>query len=426
MKKVSINVIALITLLSSTLNAQNANQGQFIKRYWYQHGIEHGNPNFNRSIRVNSPDIVLHPLYGKRVEVRGNGMAQILAEEELDQIASAGLYMELWGGHPGTRGKEVTVNGRSTYAIPEVGTADDHCTYHYPLIPLKITDLVNGYNAFQFSCQQGSSFWGHFLIDNVCLLLGLKDEHNDLKVTGLQGFEATVSAHTQSPNAIELQLVSSGVDPSEIEKVEYFGYYEGFDDNGNGLEKDWHGYTKNKIPQYIVGQSDTAPFKAVWNTTMLKPQNDMKVKAEIHFKNHEQISYITAETADLHIPVRTATRIDRFRSQDMPIPFWSRANQLNTCTIIADVVPDKIEKAELHILIWDGGEGQIKDHFKFNGKPLPLASGKHAHDVIYRIFEIDPSLIKAGENTIELRSDTEHHGIEVLLPGPELVIRSIK
>ncbi|MEX1239987.1 MAG: hypothetical protein WEB30_09720 [Cyclobacteriaceae bacterium] len=197
-------------------------------------------------------------------------------------------------------------------------------------------------------------------------------------------------------------------------------------DNGNGQERDWHGYTKDKIPQNIIGQSEVAPFKFIWNTSMLAAQTHVKVMAEIHFKNATDISYVTPYFEGLQIPVRPNLRVDRFLSHDMPAPFWSRANRLKTCTIFADVVPKKIQRAELHVIIWDGGEGQVKDHFKFNGKALPLASGNHRHDVIYRVFEIDPSLIKVGENTIELLSDTEDHGIEVLLPGPALIVRTIR
>ncbi len=423
MKKVFTGLVMWL-LMHQPLSAQEA--GQFVKRYWYENGIAQGNPNFNHTIRINAPEIGLHPVFGKRVEVRGNGMIQVLAEEALDQIESAALYLEVWGGHPHTQQKKVSVNGRNTYELPEVGTAEGHCTYHYPLIPLKITDLVNGYNVFQFSCEQGASFWGHFLIDNACLLLGLKDGHPELKTTGLQGFEATVSSRPLSADAISLQLAISGRDASAIEKVTYFGYYEAFDDNGNGLERDWHGYTKKKIPQHVLGESRTPPFNVEWDIAMLAPQNNVKVKAEVSFKNNTDISYVTAVTEGITIPVRAESRVDRFRSYDIPVPFWSRAGKLNTCTIVADVVPEKIEKAELHVLIWDGGEGNVKEHFKLNGNALPLAGGKHAHDVIYRIFEIDPSWIKAGENKIELLSDTEHHGIEVLLPGPELRIKSAR
>ena len=395
--------------------------GKFIKPYWYQAGKEHGNPKFNNRIRVNAPEVVLHPDFGKRIEVRGNGMIQILTEEPLDQIAAAYLYLEMWGGHPGTANKRVIVNGRNTYPIPEVGTAAGNCTYQYPLIPLKITDLVNGYNAFQFACDNGTSFWGHFLIDNACLQLVLKNEHPALNTAGLQEFTAMVTSAGQNEDAIKLQLQTNDV--SKIAKVEYHGYYIGFDDNGNNLERDWHGYTKNKLPENIIGSSDTPPFSVTWSISMLPAQNEVSVKAVIHFKNND-ILYMTPETRGLQVPVRPDVQVNQFKSYDMPYPFWSRANRLNTCTIYADVIPDEIEKAELHILIWDGGEGTVEDHFKFNNQPLQLASRQHAHDVIYRIFEVDPAMIKTGENEIELLSDTEHHGIEVLLPGPLLVVRS--
>ena len=396
--------------------------GKFIKKYWYQSGQEHGNPKFNDRIRVNAPEVTLHPSFGKRIEVRGNGMVQILAEEPLDQLAEAYLYLEMWGGHPGTANKRVTVNGRSTYAIPEMGTATENCTYQYPRIPLKITDLVNGYNVFQFACDSGDSFWGHFLIDNVCLQLVLKNENPALNAAGLQSFTAEVMAASQNADTIQLQLQAS--DLSKIAKVEYHGYYTGYDDNGNNLEHDWHGYTKNKLPENIIGSSEKAPFSVTWNTSMLPAQNAVKVKAVIHFKDNDEIVYISPEKGNIIIPARPGAQVTLFKSSDIPHPFWSRANKLNTCTIYTDAVPKTIEKAELHILIWDGGAGTVQDHFKFNGHPLQLASGAHAHDVIYRIFELDPTWIKSGENKIELLSDTEHHGIEVLLPGPALVIRS--
>jgi hypothetical protein len=35
-------------------------------------------------------------------------------------------------------------------------------------------------------------------------------------------------------------------------------------------------------------------------------------------------------------------------------------------------------------------------------------------------------MLRKGPNRIELLSDTEPHGIEVLLPGPAIVVRSRK
>ena len=64
----------------------------------------------------------------------------------------------------------------------------------YPRLILKVTDLVDGYNALQFACDQGTSFWGHFIVDEACLRAVLKADHPNLTAAGLLGFRATVRA----------------------------------------------------------------------------------------------------------------------------------------------------------------------------------------------------------------------------------------
>lgn len=76
----------------------------------------------------------------------------------------------------------------------------------------------------------------------------------------------------------------------------------------------------------------------------------------------------------------------------------------------------------LHVVTWDGGAGTVKDSFTRNGRALP-AAGAGKHDVIDSALPIDPSLLRRGANVIALLSDTEHHGIEVLWPGPALAVR---
>jgi CubicO group peptidase (beta-lactamase class C family) len=63
--------------------------------------------------------------------------------------------------------------------------------------------------------------------------------------------------------------------------------------------------------------------------------------------------------------------------------------------------------------------------FTHNGRPLAV-TGKGKHDVIYSTLPLDPKLLVKGSNRTELLSDPEHHGIEVLQPGPALVVRCRK
>jgi hypothetical protein len=347
-------------------------------------------------------------------------LLQILAEEDLRLLAGAELYCELWGGHPGTANRRVNLNGRNTYPIP-VPAGDKHCTHLYPTIPLKVTDLVNGYNALQFACDQGTTFWGHFIVDQACLCAELKPDHPDLKKARLDGFLATVRATPATgKDVMELALDVPADWRSSIARVDFQAYYRGYDENGSGQAAVWHGFTTKRKPVGWAASAEKAPFAAVWDVSMVPAQEDMAVRALLQFKDHPDLVYVTPTTRGLKTRPTGDVRV--ILSKDMPQPFWSRAGKKKTCTIELDADPAEVERAQLHVLIWDGGAGAIKDYFTLNGHPLPVARlGKH--DVIYSRLDLDPKLLRKGANQVEMLSDTEHHGLEVLMPGPALVVR---
>ncbi|MBI3281379.1 MAG: VCBS repeat-containing protein [Acidobacteria bacterium] len=386
--------------------------GRFVRAHWFDQVVK-------GRVRVNAPEAVLHPQWGRRSETRQSGMMQIRMDEDLFLLDGAELYCELWGGHNGTRNKRVTLNGRTTYAIPEVGTADGYLTHHYPVIPLKLTDLVNGPNAVQFACDQGASFWGHFIVDNAALRVFLKRDHPDLAKSGLTGFGALVTARHGRGESLDIELIAGH--PAAIARVEFQGYYDGYDENGDGLTTDWHGFTKARRPMAILGVAEQAPFRIAWDTSMIPPQKEMAVRAVVHFRDHPDLAYITPQSP-VAMPARRGATVRQFLCTDLPMAFTSRMNRVKTCSIRLDVDPASIERAELHVVVWDGGRGTVEAYFTLNGQGLPVA-GEGKHDTIYSRLPLDPKLLKGGLNHIELRSDTEHHGIEVLRPGPALMVR---
>lgn len=405
------------------LQLEAAPRGRFFREWWYEPGLANGNPGENRRFRVNAPEAVLHPTFHSRPEVRSSGMLQIRVDETPRLLAGAELYLELWGGHPGTANKRVTPNGRATYRIPEVGAEAGHCTHQYPLIRMKPSDLAPGFNAFQFAADQGSAFWGHFIVDEACVRCELPAAHGDLERAGLSGFSAAVE---QEPIAggegFQLTLRTAEPLAGAISGVEFQGYYEGYDENGSTLARDWHGFTTFRRPVAYLGAAVERPFRVRWDTSMLPAQREMKARAFVRFREHANLVYETAALEGLATGVRGGRGVRFFGLAERPAAFWSRAGRAMRATIELDADPGRVERAELHVVVWDGGRGGMKDYFTLNGHPLEVARDGR-HDTIYTVAPVAPALLRRGINEIVLLSDSTHHGIEVLEPGPALAVR---
>lgn len=400
--------------------AATAQDGRFWRLHWFQPGPEHGNFMANPRFRVNSPEAVLLPSFGGRSEARSSGMLQIHAPEDLFLLDAAELYLELWGGHPGTAGKRVTINGRTTYDIPENGTAEKHCTHQYPTFALKLTDLVNGYNALQFACDQGSSFWGHYIVENACLRAGIKPDHPALKEAGLEGCRFSLAASPDGER-IGLRLEAAPACLAAVSAVDFQGLYTGYDENGSGAARGWRGFTKHREPAAYIGRAQSAPFSAAWDISMLPDQRDMAARAWVRFAKRPELVYLTAPATGLATPARRGA-VRLYAVRELPRPFWSRAGRKVTAEIDLDVDPARIERADLHIVVWDGG-AKNPAPFTLNGQAVEV-TGTGRHDVIYTVKRLDPKLLKRGANVMELLSNTEHHGVEVLLPGPAIAVRT--
>lgn len=415
----------------------------FERVYAYQPGKEFANPHFNgRQLRVNAPEASVHPRFAERSESQSSGLARILIQEDLREIRRADLEAEIWGGHPGTANKRVTINGRFTHSIPDGGTVGNNCTHQYPQFNLRPSDLVNGYNSLQFACDQGDTFWGHYIVDNVALRIGLNRNDGRLSDAGLADFDAQVDAEpmqTKSGNfGCRLWLNVPEKYVSSIAAVHFQGRYFGYDENGDGCRTDWHGMTKGGQPYGWLGtarndatvtdapsQGSNSRF-AVHVDGSQWQAGPFEVRALIEFKPSDvengRTRYWTAPLKNFQIPPRLGEQVSQYGSHDLPRPFWSRDDKLQECTIELDLDPEDVLSAELHVVAWTGGAGTIADYFTFNGRSLKVAEG-HAHETVYSRIPIDPSWLRYGKNHITLRSDTEHHGIEIMLPGPTLMVR---
>jgi hypothetical protein len=419
-KRTNVFVAALCALI--VFSGGTVTSGVFYREYWAE--WDEKISNCRGRLRVNDTELSLHKNFGKRSEAKANGLMLVSINEDLFQLEQAELYLALWGGHPGTSNKRFLPNGKQIYYIPEVGTATGNCTYGYPVIPLKVHHLVTGVNAFQFACDRGTSFWGHFIVDNASVRCFLKPEHPDLVQAGLNGFSANVELSNSSNVLQDITEVAISY-PKKLEQlvvsVDYFGRYLGFDDDGDGRKNDWHGFTQKRQYQNHIGSASKPPFAVKWDTSMIPSQSEpMAIRALVHIKGG--FHYVTDVLEGLTFPLKRS-RVEMYECSSIPVPFWSRDSQEKTAVIELPEDINSLRRLQLLIKIWDGGEGKIKEPFKINGHPYSITSRKAVHDVVLTLAEVNPKHLQPGENQITLLSDTEHHGIEVLLPGPVLIAR---
>jgi hypothetical protein len=262
-------------------------------------------------------------------------------------------------------------------------------------------------------------------VDNACLRAVLRDDDAELLKYGLDKFAAAVEVAKDAKD-LERYVLSLRVSPADaarIAAVHFQGYYEGYDENGDGRTRDWHGFTKRRRPTAMIATVSKPPFVANWNVAMLPAQTDLKVRAIVEFKELDGLVFETAAAAAPDLVARHRGAVTIHHASDLPHPFWSRADKKQLCTIDLLFEPGEIDRAELHVVVWDGGAGTVRENFLLNGEFFPVAeTGRH--DVLYRRLAVPPSLLRLGKNTIELLSNTDHHGIEVLLPGPAIVVRT--
>lgn len=411
--------IALVFGVLFALQVATAQESGFYRQYWAEPEDQVNN---HKQFRVNDRDLSLHENYGHRREAKANGLALVRVPDDLFTVSRAELYMELWGGHPGTHNKRVSPNGKAIYEIPEVGTAAGNCTFHYPVMPLEIFHLVTGMNALQYSCEKPGPAWGHYFPHEIALRIWMKPEHTALNEAGLRDLtaQATVASRTLADETtLTLQISESKA--GDIAAVHWYGRYLDFDDNGEGLENDWHGFTYARQPVNHIGTATEAPYDIAWNTRMIPTQGrPMAVRAEIEFTNG--IIYRTPVQDGLEFPKdRPAVRL--YSCTDLPVKFWSRANRKVTAELLLPEDLSGVVQAELRTKIWDGGAGTVEHPFHMNEKPYKIATETAPHKPIYRNLPVDLSHLKPGRNTFTLLSETKHHGIEMALPGPCLVLR---
>jgi hypothetical protein len=345
---------------------------------------------------------------------------------DLKDAVRAEALIDRWGGHPGTSNKKIRFNENPWIQIPELkttpaGQEPDRFVYQdNPIINIPLNHLKEGDNTFEGTCDDPDKKWPQWGWDGIVIRIYYKSGKShpvgnivEPKNGGTFGENPQIKVETESE--------------AGIERIDFLGYYDGYDENGDGIYKEWHrqywcvrGDSIIDI-RYHIGTANKKPFQVTWDTRWIPDQEAGAIKMLARIKDKNGLWYVTQPVVDLSLR-RPNVSVKIYKSYDVPESFTTRIGQTKSCKIdIPD--SDNLKQATevlFHLRTWNGTV-QLHEPFKINDWAHQLEGISHNFD--YDIIPVPLSAVKNGENSIIFFSKTEAHGVEVLWPGPALTIR---
>jgi hypothetical protein len=362
-----------------------------------------------------------------------------LSVDDLSGATRAEAVINIWGGHIGTTGKKIRFNGNSWIDIPEFGSGNGipggHDGFNYIteadlVIPVPLGDLHAGSNSFQgTNAGQTGPYgfgWGQFGWYGI--ILRVYYDNGKSHSTGT--ISSPGNGGTFGENPTVAASVSGGTD-----RVDFLAYYDGYDTDGDGVWQEYHhdyappvgGESEPTIKNH-VGTATGGSWQVTWNTQYVPDQGAGTIKLLARIRNSSGVWYVSPEVTGLTLQ-RSGSYVRLYKPQDMPERAWARGDIGEITTHYEIPGGDDVSSATEVVgfmRTWNGIDGAQEptdyNYRKFNGWTDGAYGGNHAYSFNIRSFPT--SELHSGTNSITFfSSNIVHHGIEILWPGPGLIVR---
>jgi hypothetical protein len=345
----------------------------------------------------------------------------------------AEMVITMWGGHVGTTPKWFTFNGERV-DIPELQTTptNGECyTSQYnvavdvPLPQLGSDNAIQGDAGGQTSC--GGFGWPQWAWYGAILRV----YYNPSSVTHPSGqITSPGNSSTFGENPTVTVATSGGVG---TDRVDVLAYYDGYDTDGDGVfleyHNDYHSIETDVGPRIgnHVGTSTTGGpnFQVSWNTGTVPDQNAGVVKfiARIHGSNG--VWFVTDEVADLTFHRASGSK-KLYKPRGVQEYYWVRNNENPRSSYVDIATLSDMTNAFLVLRTWNGIDGAAEagqSHYtRVNGWETPEYGQNHYYSYDRIPIDAPGSNLNVGENVVSFYSQSIHHGIEILWPGPAIMV----
>lgn len=345
---------------------------------------------------------------------------KVLGDVDLDGAIRAELAVEYWGGHLGTTEQKFRVNGNDWILLPQPeGTPTPPMAYHRtllgnPPVAVPLTALKAGRNVFQFACgpqlKQWNFGWGWYLIYAFTLRVYYDDSKPH--VSGTVVFPYAGATVGDSP----VLVVQPDQPGSSIRQVDFIGFYEDFDWEGNGRFQDWHYQLRSGKIAHHLGTAVKEPYAAEWDTSWV-PDQRASIAIRARITASDGTTYLTPETGGITL-ARPSRSVTMYPARNVREAFGSYRTQTATCEI---EIPDDLAKARAARLVLSTWSGEELSEIGLNDKTVAESLGQYIN-YSYDSFAVPLRFLRQGTNTFFALSTADYHKAEINWPGPALFI----
>jgi hypothetical protein len=342
--------------------------------------------------------------------------------DDLDDAIDAEIALKFWGGHIGTSDQTFKVNGSKKFNFPQPKTpGNPYCFFRTvlgnPPIKIPVELLMKGKNRFTFFCGEQVCYsfnWPLYWLYSFTIRI----YYNDTKkcVRGI------IKKEEEIDTAYNWVGFRTDVDdPAMVESIEYIGYYEDYDLDGDGNPAGWHYMINNGIWEGIIGKQYLPPYNTVWSNYWVPQQyGAIKIIAKINSKSG--LSYLT-QAIEYNSLRQIKSIVKMYKTERLDEYFGVRIGERKECNIpINDSLSNAIS-AYIVLSTWSGESDDGAIHVMgINGKMLAESPGK-LHDWAFLRIPVPIEYLKNGDNTFFIYSETDGHAFEVNFPGPSILIR---
>lgn len=350
---------------------------------------------------------------------------QYLEIDDLDQAIYAELIPEFWGGHIGTTGQCFMVNGKGWIPLPQpLDTPGPVEWYHRTVLGIPrqfpVEWLREGVNEIRFTAGPQSKYnfnWGWYFL----YAFTIRIYYTPNRLSTVDRIPAPLRIIQENGETWfkdnPVFTLKSTDEAQGLIQVDLIGNYYGFDYQGINRFQGWHyAYEKGKLSRHI-GSGEGPNYSLTWDTRLLPDQTGpVRIIPRYRYTNG---FYCMGEVAEFW-QHRRDKKLNMYPALSLPERFSVRAGQLKSCTFYLPELSATMQKAFIIIPSWSGSHCE---EIRINNTVIAGPLGKE-HDYSFDEVDIPLESLKQGENTFTIYSTTEHHGIEINLPGPALFILS--